>query len=170
MLEEVHDCTMGWAVVGSRGNRKVCIATNDVYMIVLYIVLFPGSHCLWLLPLCHTKSKLRPGKILLVLSCAISRVTWLGGWIRAEKSNLQNVKLPLSGVYYTMGSIFSGFSPGCCINEERLSVTNLNSENNLPMFLLNAPVVIGAKWRSLNKHCYLWLYTTKACHFPSSSW
>ena len=28
---------------------------------------------------------------------------------------------------------------------ERLSVTNLSSENNLPMFRLNAPVVIRAK-------------------------
>ena len=29
--------------------------------------------------------------------------------------------------------------------KRRLSVTNLSSESNLPMFRLNAPVVIGAK-------------------------
>ena len=40
-----------------------------------------------------------------------------------------------------------------CINEERLSVTNLSSENNLnnlPMFQLNAAVVIRAKASSQN--------------------
>jgi len=30
------------------------------------------------------------------------------------------------------------------MNRERLSVTNLSSENNLPTFQLNAPVVIRA--------------------------
>ena len=40
---------------------------------------------------------------------------------------------------------FSCFSVGCCIIERRLSVTNLSSENNLPMFRLNAPVVIRVK-------------------------
>ena len=40
---------------------------------------------------------------------------------------------------------FSGFSVGCCIIERRLSVTTLSSENNLPMFRLNAPVVIRVK-------------------------
>ena len=43
------------------------------------------------------------------------------------------------------GRIFNGFPVGFCINEERLSVTNLSSENNLPTFRLNVPVVIRAK-------------------------
>ena len=40
---------------------------------------------------------------------------------------------------------FSGFSVGFCINEEKLPVTNLSSENNSPTFRLNAPIVIRAK-------------------------
>ena len=42
------------------------------------------------------------------------------------------------------------------IHRGRLSVTNLCSENNFPMFQLNAPVVIRVKSeRSANKRCYL---------------
>ena len=38
---------------------------------------------------------------------------------------------------------FSGFSVGFCINEEKgYLLTNFISENNLPTFQLNAPVVI----------------------------
>ena len=32
-----------------------------------------------------------------------------------------------------------------CLNEEKVIVTNFSSENNLPMFRLNAPVVIRVK-------------------------
>ena len=39
---------------------------------------------------------------------------------------------------------FSGFSVGCCINEEMLSVTNLSLENNMPAIQLNAPLVTFA--------------------------
>ena len=56
-----------------------------------------------------------------------------------------------------VGFFFSGFSVGFCINEERrLSVTNYSSENNLPTFRLNAPVVIRAKVNKVRtKHYYL---------------
>ena len=36
--------------------------------------------------------------------------------------------------------------------KKRLSVTNLSSENNLPTFRLNAPVVIRAKVEALSNH------------------
>ena len=52
--------------------------------------------------------------------------------------------------------IFSGFSVGCCINEERLSVTNLSSVNNLPMFRLNAPVVIRAKVKEVRNNVVIY--------------
>ena len=48
--------------------------------------------------------------------------------------------------------IFSGFSVSCCINRERLSVTNLSSGNNLPTFRLNAPVVIRAKVKEVRNN------------------
>ena len=44
------------------------------------------------------------------------------------------------------------------LHRERVSVTNLSSENNLLTFRLNAPVVImqGKRGRSVNKRCYLY--------------
>ena len=36
--------------------------------------------------------------------------------------------------------------------KKRLSVTNLSSENNLPTFRLNAPVIIRAKVEALSNH------------------
>ena len=53
---------------------------------------------------------------------------------------------------------FIGFSVGFCINEEEgyLLPTIYSSENNLPTFRLNAPVVIRAKVKEVRtKHYYL---------------
>ena len=60
----------------------------------------------------------------------------------------------LSGymTYPRLVASFSGFSVGFCINEERLSVTNFSSENNLPTFRLNAPVVPDDDW-SIQSKC-----------------
>ena len=49
---------------------------------------------------------------------------------------------------------FTGFSVGFCINKRRLFVTNFSSENNLPMFRLNAPFTLmttGAFSRNVRK-------------------
>ena len=60
---------------------------------------------------------------------------------------------------------FSGFSVGFCINEERrLSVTNYSSENNLPTFRLNAPVVIRAKVKEVRTKTLLFIATLLRIH------
>ena len=43
------------------------------------------------------------------------------------------------------------------VKREKLSAINLSLENNLPMFRLNAPVVIRVKVKKvcLNKRCWL---------------
>ena len=49
--------------------------------------------------------------------------------------------------FFHQSEHFSGFSVGFCINEEEgyLLPTSYSSENNLPTFQLNAPVVIRVK-------------------------
>lgn len=53
VLEEAHWLHDGKGCCRKRVNRNVCIATNEVYMIVLYTLLFPGPS----LPLIASSTK-----------------------------------------------------------------------------------------------------------------
>jgi len=48
-------------------------------------------------------------------------------------------------VKLTCTQAFSGFSVGCCINEEKVYLFNLSLENSLSTFQLNGPIVIRVK-------------------------
>ena len=70
----------------------------------------------------------------------------------------------LSGSSYPLLSLHSTIDGNSLLKiEERLSVTNYSSKNNLPTFRLNAAVVIRAKWRLEHS------VETSASDFPSYS-
>ena len=56
-------------------------------------------------------------------------------------------------------SVFSGFSVGFCVNEENVICYQLELENNLPTFQLNAPVVKSLGQTRWFKLVYKWFTT-----------
>ena len=53
---------------------------------------------------------------------------------------------------YSLQQYFQWLLSWLQLHRERLSVTNLSSENNLPTFQLNAPVVIRAKVKEVRNN------------------
>ena len=80
--------------------------------------------------------------------------------VSGDQSGMGMFSEQISMTYF----LFSGFSVGSCINEEKLSVTNLSSENNLLTFRLNAPVVIRVKLKEVRTNIAIYSHTLLRIH------